>query len=116
VSSLTADDLQPVMRAKVEVRTEAEVVVPDAVEFARTQLGFEPDEKQEVVLRSDAKRGILNCTRQWGKSTVCFRLHVGLHQSYTDFPDGESQSGTATCTTSSRPTGVRPSSTPNGVA
>ena len=44
--------------------------VPDAVEFARTQLGFEPDEPQARVLRSSAKRGILNCTPQWGKSTV----------------------------------------------
>jgi hypothetical protein len=38
--------------------------------FAREKLGFEPDEKQRAVLDSVAKRGILNCTRQWGKSTV----------------------------------------------
>ena len=42
----------------------------DAVEFAKRRLGFVPDPKQELVLRSEAKRGILNCTRQWGKSTV----------------------------------------------
>jgi hypothetical protein len=54
--------------AKVEVRPAG--AVEDAVEFARTRLGFEPDEKQALVLRSEAKRGILNCTRQWGKSTV----------------------------------------------
>jgi hypothetical protein len=48
----------------------AEKGVADAVEFARTRLGFEPDERQEEVLRSEAKRGILNCSRQWGKSTV----------------------------------------------
>ena len=29
-----------------------------------------PDLAQERVLRSEAKRGILNCCRQWGKSTV----------------------------------------------
>ena len=46
------------------------VGVPDAVEFARSQLGFEADEVQARLLRSGAKRGILNCTRQWGKSTV----------------------------------------------
>jgi terminase large subunit-like protein len=34
------------------------------------RLGFEPDAAQVEVLRSEAKRGILNCTRQWGKSTV----------------------------------------------
>jgi hypothetical protein len=44
--------------------------VPDAVEFARMRLGFEPDEMQARVLRSEAKRGILNCGRQWGKSTT----------------------------------------------
>jgi len=33
-------------------------------------LGFEPDEAQITVVRSEAKRGILNCTRQWGKSTI----------------------------------------------
>jgi hypothetical protein len=42
----------------------------DEVEFARTRLGFQPDERQAEVLRSTAKRGILNCSRQWGKSTV----------------------------------------------
>jgi len=41
-----------------------------AVEFARKRLQFEPDEQQAEVLRSTAKRGVLNCTRQWGKSTV----------------------------------------------
>ena len=42
----------------------------DAAEFARKRLGFEPDERQAEVLLSEAKRGILNCSRQWGKSTV----------------------------------------------
>jgi hypothetical protein len=40
------------------------------VSFARDQLGFNPDPRQAEVLESQAKRGILNCTRQWGKSTV----------------------------------------------
>ena len=42
----------------------------DAVEWARGQLGFEPDPKQARVLLSEARRGMLLCTRQWGKSTV----------------------------------------------
>ena len=42
----------------------------DGVEFARTQLGFEPDAKQCLLLRSRVQRGLLNCSRQWGKSTV----------------------------------------------
>ena len=41
-----------------------------ALEFARERLDFYPDERQAEVLVSEAKRGILNCTRQWGKSTV----------------------------------------------
>jgi hypothetical protein len=40
------------------------------VSFARDQLGFAADPRQAEVLQSTAKRGILNCTRQWGKSTV----------------------------------------------
>jgi hypothetical protein len=39
-------------------------------EFALEKLGFAADERQKAVLDSQAKRGILNCTRQWGKSTV----------------------------------------------
>ena len=40
------------------------------VEFARQRLQFEPDGPQTELLGSSAKRRILNCTRQWGKSTV----------------------------------------------
>jgi hypothetical protein len=55
--------------------------VPDVVEFVRKRLGFEPDERQTEVLRSAAKRGILNCTRQWGKSTIVAAKAV--HRAYT---------------------------------
>lgn len=51
------------------------------MEFARTRLGFIPDEKQALVLRSAAKRGILNCSRQWGKSTVAAAKAV--HRAFT---------------------------------
>ena len=43
----------------------------DAVGFARRRLGFEPDELQAQVLHSRSKRLLLNCSRQWGKSSVC---------------------------------------------
>jgi hypothetical protein len=43
---------------------------PTAVEFALRRLGFIPDEQQRRVLEATAKRGILNCSRQWGKSSV----------------------------------------------
>ncbi len=39
------------------------------MEFAAAKLGFIADAAQERVLRG-ARRGIVNCTRQWGKSTV----------------------------------------------
>jgi hypothetical protein len=42
----------------------------DPVGFAIHRLGFTPDPQQALVLSSPAARGILNCTRQWGKSTV----------------------------------------------
>lgn len=42
----------------------------DSVEWARVSFGFLADEVQARVLRSEAKRGLLNCTRQWGKSSV----------------------------------------------
>jgi hypothetical protein len=38
--------------------------------FALDKLGFAADENQAAVLDSTAKRGILNCTQQWGKSTL----------------------------------------------
>jgi Terminase large subunit, T4likevirus-type, N-terminal len=55
--------------------------VPDAAAFARTRLGFVPDARQLTVLQSTAKRGILNCSRQWGKSTVAAAKAV--HLAYT---------------------------------
>ena len=50
-------------------------------EFALEKLGFAADDRQRAVLDSQAKRGILNCSRQWGKSTV---LAVkAVHRAYT---------------------------------
>ena len=42
----------------------------DAVAFARVRLGFYPDEVQEKLLRCRGRRVLLNCSRQWGKSTI----------------------------------------------
>jgi hypothetical protein len=52
----------------------------DASYFARHSLAFTPDDNQKRVLQSSAHRMILNCTRQWGKSTVCGikALHLAL--------------------------------------
>jgi hypothetical protein len=42
--------------------------IPDIVDFTRQRLGFDPNPLQELALRG-GRRGIVNCTRQWGKST-----------------------------------------------
>lgn len=42
----------------------------DPVLFAMHLLGFNPDPTQRQVLNPAIWRGILNCCRQWGKSTV----------------------------------------------
>lgn len=55
-------------------------VIPDAVRFAREWLGLDPDKRQEELLRSSAKQGILNCTRQWGKSLMAAIMAV--HRAY----------------------------------
>ena len=43
-------------------------------------MGFWPDGRQEELLRSGTSRGIVNCTRQWGKSTVAAVMAV--HRAY----------------------------------
>jgi hypothetical protein len=50
--------------------------------FAREALGFTPDANQARVLASECARGLLNCTRQWGKSTIIAlkAVHQGLFQ------------------------------------
>jgi hypothetical protein len=52
----------------------------DAVAWVGRNLGFEPDRQQAGVLTTGTKRGILNCTRQWGKSTIAAAKAV--HQAW----------------------------------
>jgi hypothetical protein len=52
----------------------------DAAEWVRTRLELPVDTLQERVLRTTNKRGILNCCRQWGKSTITAAKAV--HQAY----------------------------------
>jgi hypothetical protein len=54
----------------------------EVVEFARDRLGFAADERQAEVLRSPARRMLLACSRQWGKSTVAGVKAV--HRAYTE--------------------------------
>ena len=53
----------------------------DGVDFARRRLGFNPDAKQSLVLGKRVRRGLLNCSRQWGKSTVA--AVKAVHQAET---------------------------------
>jgi hypothetical protein len=49
--------------------------------WVREKLGFEPDAVQARLLDSASTQVILNCTRQWGKSTVTAAKAV--HHAYT---------------------------------
>jgi Terminase large subunit, T4likevirus-type, N-terminal len=51
----------------------------DPVAFAR-QCGLDPDPTQAQILTSKRKRILLNCTRQWGKSSICAMksLHAAI--------------------------------------
>ena len=53
----------------------------DIAGWVRETLGFEPDEAQARALSTGSNRGLLNCTRQWGKSTVTAAKAV--HQAWT---------------------------------
>jgi hypothetical protein len=52
----------------------------DVARFARERLEFEPDATQSLVMNGRIQRGLLNCTRQWGKSTVTAIMAV--HRAY----------------------------------
>jgi hypothetical protein len=64
---------------KAETLPEVEA---DAVEFARRRLGFEPDRRQAEVLGRAHHRLLLNCSRQWGKSSIAGikAVHVALQR------------------------------------
>ena len=65
---LTRSTEQPRFLARLTSELRRECV--DPVEFCSARLGITPDPKQEAILRSTAKRGILLCARQYGKSTM----------------------------------------------
>jgi hypothetical protein len=59
----------------------AEARVEDAAEWVECALGFPADAMQRAILRSSGRRGVLNCSRQWGKSTVTAAkaMHEAFH-------------------------------------
>jgi hypothetical protein len=54
----------------------------DAVQWVRERLGLAPDRLQAGVLGAGVRRGILNCSRQWGKSTITAAKAV--HEAFTN--------------------------------
>jgi phage FluMu gp28-like protein len=68
---------------EMEQPPQAECAHIDIIEFAQTRLklGFELDAQQVALLRSEGKRAIVNCCRQWGKSTVA--AVKAIHRAYT---------------------------------
>ncbi len=52
----------------------------DVIQFCKEQLAFVPEERQAEVLRSESSRVILNCSRQWGKSTIA--AAKAIHRGY----------------------------------
>jgi hypothetical protein len=48
--------------------------------FAIERLGLAPDAQQAELLNGTVKRGLLNCSRQWGKSTISAAKAV--HRAY----------------------------------
>lgn len=54
----------------------------DPITWARNVLGFEPDAEQIKLLTTSHRHVILNCTRQWGKSTTTAAkaVHLALHK------------------------------------
>jgi hypothetical protein len=59
----------------------AESFESDVVVFAKERLGFVCEESQVGFLRSEAKRGIVCCSRQWGKSTLA--AIKAIHRAWT---------------------------------
>jgi hypothetical protein len=66
----------------VEPDEDRAAAVPDVVRFMSEELGVVPDSRQAEVLRCDSKRVILNCPRQWGKSTCA--AGKAIHRAYTE--------------------------------
>jgi len=67
--------------ARRKSRSGAKTGELDAVGWVKEKLGFPADAVQARVLLSRGRRGILNCTRQWGKSTTTAAKAV--HQAMT---------------------------------
>jgi hypothetical protein len=68
-------------RPREELRDDAPLR-DDVVGWVTRSLGFSPDAQQTGVLSTGIRRGMLNCTRQWGKSTIAAAkaMHTAIHE------------------------------------
>src|SRR6476620_9957812 len=81
---LTADEKSTTSRRVAVSKDIVQAVDKDTEEigvWVREKLQFEPDAAQERILRTQSRRVVMNCTRQWGKSTVT--AAKAIHQAYT---------------------------------
>ncbi len=72
---------RPATSAPASKRAKPEVCPdPDPVQFVTRQLGLQPDSNQQWLLSGHRRRVIVNCSRQWGKSTITAAkaLHTAL--------------------------------------
>jgi hypothetical protein len=71
-------------KSQNQARTPATLpAIPESPsDFARQLLHFQPDPIQAQILDSRATHGLINCTRQWGKSTLMaiLALHTALRE------------------------------------
>jgi len=58
------------------------VIHKDAETFIRKQLYIDPDPKQTWLLKEKHSRMLINCSRQWGKSTIT--AAIALHRLLTE--------------------------------
>ena len=65
-----ADFLDKPMRGRKPPEPPVRRGVPEIVAFVEKVAGFRLDAEQARMLRSTAKRGLWNCCRQYGKSTM----------------------------------------------
>jgi hypothetical protein len=77
----TFEEFRPSRKSKAAAVAAPPDCDSDVLIFARERLGFEAEESQVGFLRSEAKRGIVCCSRQWGKSTLA--AVKAIHRAWT---------------------------------
>jgi hypothetical protein len=71
----------PGLKSPVAISPPAATPTLEVSAWVKQNLGIQPDPQQSRVLATSITRGILNCTRQWGKSTIAAAkaVHHAVH-------------------------------------